>query len=178
MFRTILVPLDGSEPAETALPIAARLARSTHATLVLVRVIDCSDEYWPLALPLYPSLLQNVVDADLREATTYLQRLAALPDLADLPVEMVTRIGVPFSAIVETAHSCHADLIVLSRSHKASFAHWMRGSLVKRLARSAPMSVLILPGRGSVSTEYVSQIAHPLRMLIPQQSLRTLELPL
>ena len=37
MFRTILVPLDGSELAEQALPLAERLATATGAELELVR---------------------------------------------------------------------------------------------------------------------------------------------
>src|SRR4029450_2477225 len=38
MFRSILVPLDGSKFAEQALPIASRLARSASATLPLAEV--------------------------------------------------------------------------------------------------------------------------------------------
>jgi len=37
-FRTILVPLDGSELSEQALPLAQRLAAATGAGLDLVRV--------------------------------------------------------------------------------------------------------------------------------------------
>ncbi len=42
MFERILIPLDGSSLAEQALPVAARLARASGGTLVLLRV------------PLYP----------------------------------------------------------------------------------------------------------------------------
>ena len=38
MDRTILVPLDGSELAEQALPIAVNLAKASSARLVLERV--------------------------------------------------------------------------------------------------------------------------------------------
>ncbi len=37
MYRTILVPLDGSELAEKALPIATALAEASGARLILVR---------------------------------------------------------------------------------------------------------------------------------------------
>lgn len=167
MFRTILVPLDGSKSAETALPIAVRLARSEDATLVLIRVIDLANEYWSLTPSLYPSLFQSVIDTDLAVATTYLQGIAALPDLADIPVKTVVRVGVPLTAIMDTARSCEADLIILSHSHSAGIAHWMRGSNVKKIARYASIPVLILPERGGATTEYVSQIAHPLRILVP-----------
>lgn len=39
MFQRILVPLDGSKRAESALPVAARIARSTGAKLLLLRVV-------------------------------------------------------------------------------------------------------------------------------------------
>ena len=37
MFRTLIVPLDGSEQAERALPYAVRLAETGNGRLVLVR---------------------------------------------------------------------------------------------------------------------------------------------
>lgn len=40
MARTFVVPLDGSEAAEQALPLAERLARQVGATLHLVTVLD------------------------------------------------------------------------------------------------------------------------------------------
>jgi nucleotide-binding universal stress UspA family protein len=36
MFKRILVPLDGSPRAEHALPVAARLARASGGTVVLL----------------------------------------------------------------------------------------------------------------------------------------------
>ena len=40
MYRQILVPLDGSRFAETAIPLALRLSGSTGATLRLASVIE------------------------------------------------------------------------------------------------------------------------------------------
>jgi len=40
LLRNILVPLDGSPLSERALPYAAELARSTGASLTLVRAAD------------------------------------------------------------------------------------------------------------------------------------------
>src|SRR5260370_950498 len=44
MFQRILVPLDGSERAEQALPLAARLIRAWEGSLLLVRVVMPSRE--------------------------------------------------------------------------------------------------------------------------------------
>jgi nucleotide-binding universal stress UspA family protein len=40
MFKRILVPLDGSERAEQALPVAARIARGSGGSVILLQVID------------------------------------------------------------------------------------------------------------------------------------------
>ena len=37
MFQRILVPLDGSQRAEQALPVAARIAHVSHGTMVLLQ---------------------------------------------------------------------------------------------------------------------------------------------
>ena len=39
MFQRILVPLDGSTRAERALPVAAKIARASGGSVVLLRVI-------------------------------------------------------------------------------------------------------------------------------------------
>jgi nucleotide-binding universal stress UspA family protein len=47
MFRRILVPLDGTARAEQALPVAARLARASGGTVVLLRVVNPLSELAP-----------------------------------------------------------------------------------------------------------------------------------
>ncbi len=59
MFKTILVPLDGSVRAETALPIATRIAQNSSARLVLVRVVSSVSEHRPSMAPSYPAMVQE-----------------------------------------------------------------------------------------------------------------------
>jgi nucleotide-binding universal stress UspA family protein len=39
MFDRILVPLDGSTDAEHVLPVAARIARASHGSIILLRAV-------------------------------------------------------------------------------------------------------------------------------------------
>ena len=71
MFKRILVPLDGSERAERALPIAARLARASGGTIILVRVVSTEPVSSPSA-PAKPILIQTVGEVDLTMAESYL----------------------------------------------------------------------------------------------------------
>ena len=45
MFQRILVPLDGSERAERAIPVAARIARNTGSSILFLRVVPFPVEY-------------------------------------------------------------------------------------------------------------------------------------
>jgi nucleotide-binding universal stress UspA family protein len=47
MFRRILVPLDGTEGAERAVPVAARIARASGGAIILVRAVSTTPELWP-----------------------------------------------------------------------------------------------------------------------------------
>lgn len=47
MFKRILVPLDGSARAERAIPVAARIARASGGSLILLRVVNASIEFCP-----------------------------------------------------------------------------------------------------------------------------------
>ena len=46
MYQRIVVPLDGSDIAELAIPEAERMARLTGAPLHLIRVVDPSQVPW------------------------------------------------------------------------------------------------------------------------------------
>jgi nucleotide-binding universal stress UspA family protein len=80
MLQRILVPLDGSVRAEYALPVAARLARTTGGTLILLQVYQ--------AMP--SKFVLNDYTAEAASATAYLAQVAARPDLAGITVERIT----------------------------------------------------------------------------------------
>ena len=46
MFKRILIPLDGSTRAESAIPVAARIARAYGASITLLRVVETPVELW------------------------------------------------------------------------------------------------------------------------------------
>jgi len=50
-FNRILVPLDGSSPAEKALPVATTLAEKFESTIILLRVLDIPTPSTPASHP-------------------------------------------------------------------------------------------------------------------------------
>ena len=74
MFQRILVPLDGSEGAERAIPVAARIAHASEGTIVFVRVIPPPTRvgtYAPVA-SVRIAVKSEAFEKDLADAANYL----------------------------------------------------------------------------------------------------------
>lgn len=133
MFKQILVPLDGSPRAEQALPIAARLARASGGSITLLRVVNTSTEFMP-SVPAKPALFQTVGETDRVLAESYLKGLADSKRLSGISVEIVVTFGLPAAAILSTAASQHADVIVLCSQSLTGVTHWVLGAVAEKVA--------------------------------------------
>ena len=80
MLKRILVPLDGSTLAQSALEVAARIAHATDGTIVLLRVIGVPSTYTPYVygsdIAQDPQLAQNMLDMEQANAENYLAEIA------------------------------------------------------------------------------------------------------
>jgi nucleotide-binding universal stress UspA family protein len=163
MFQRILVPLDGSMRAERALPVAARIARATGGSMVLLRVVEPPVEY-----ETYPtegeSLAERTPIKYAGEAADYLGRVARCELLKGIPVVTEEMVGAAEPAILDYAVSCQADLMVLCSHGSTGFKRWAIGSVADKVVRHAPMPVLILREGGP--TLPIPDAAHPLRVLV------------
>lgn len=163
MFTRILVPLDQSQRAERALPVAARLARLTHGEIILTHVLVLPLEY---ATPITPAAFAVPPLDDLEtEAESYLRRMAELPVLSGLPVSIDVSNGPTAIAILDTAEQRDVDAIVMTTHGRTGVTRWALGSVARHVVRYAHVSVLTLRERGpSLSDAHGSQV---FRALVP-----------
>ena len=144
----IVVPLDGSEIARRALPIATKLARQFAAPVHVVRAID------PVtALPLAPGVFgaspvnAEVTDQIWQEAEAEAQ--ATVRDaVSQLNAEGIDASGAmlngsPFFAISEAIKP--GDLLVLTSHGRGGVRRWLLGSVAEKLVREADAPVLLVP---------------------------------
>jgi len=165
MLQRILVPLDGSPRAERALPVAALLARASHGSVVLLRVVNTATEYWP-ALNMHSELVESIIEANLEEAKTYLGQVAASPILQDIPVEMMVRFGPVASTILEEVSSHSIDLVVICSHGSTGMMHAIMGSIAERISQHASVPVFVLRERGSVPAGPHPDALQPLKVLL------------
>jgi nucleotide-binding universal stress UspA family protein len=151
VYRAIVVPLDGFATAERAVPVAARLARSSRAKVHLVHVVDL------LAVPPYAEGAPSSEwwsGGAVRLAESYLQRLAEVSSTT-YGVEFTTAL-LPepiVSSLLSYADRVDAGLIVTTTHGKAPLQRLWVGSVADELARSATCPVLFLRASEVVPAE-------------------------
>ena len=140
MIKRLLVPLDGSELAEEALVIAGDLAESLDGVIVLARVVPP-----PVPGRFYaPNLLEQVREAQTREAEAYLASAAERLKEDRLHVETRVEAGEVATTLVRLAEQERCQLIVMG-SHGLGGLGWhVFGSVAQKVLHASHCPVLIV----------------------------------
>lgn len=142
MYKKILVPLDGSELAESILPQVVPLAKCMDSEIVLLRIVALPASVYAAAAD--PRLAIDIRD-DLREdATDYLNGIAAKLRAEGIKSSVEIGMGVVAETIQDLAVGMHADLIAMSTHGRGGFARMMIGSVADQLVRNAHLPVLLI----------------------------------
>lgn len=147
-LKRILVPLDGSFLAESALPMAVMLAQKFGCQILLVRVLD------GILVPKVSSYYQYAASwmakarAQARkDATVYLQGHQQELRQRGIDVEILVREASPAEEIIDIATTEQVDLIVMSTLGLGGVARWTIGNIADKVARHSPCPVMLVrPG--------------------------------
>lgn len=124
MIGTVIVPMDGSQLAEQALPYAEAIARKSNAPLHLMRVVP----------PDAPASAET-------EARTYLREQAkAFGDRVQISVRM----GQPADQIVDGADEMDDPIVVMTTHGRSGVGRWLYGSVADRVVRGSGAPVLLI----------------------------------
>jgi nucleotide-binding universal stress UspA family protein len=166
MFERILVPLDGSPRAEQALPVAAKLARATGGSLVLLHVTNIPLDYRG-SLSQAPFVTEKLREEALASARSYLGRVAASADLAGLTIKTEVAFGPPARHILAVVKSRRVELIVMCSHGRTGFTRWALGSVTHQVVHRSPVPVFVLREEKSAPLLSCAEAAHPLCALVP-----------
>jgi nucleotide-binding universal stress UspA family protein len=143
VFRKILVPIDFSEPARTALHYARELALQSSAELHLVHVGED-----PMLLAGWPALPVDSTTEIGEEAAAIRRQLTELltaDDRTRLKSGVHVIVGQPTGlAISRFASEGEYELIVIGTHGRGGLTHILMGSVAEQVVRSAPCPVLTI----------------------------------
>lgn len=148
MFKRILVPLDGSTRAESALPVATRIARATGGSVVLVQVATIPVTYSSYLASSTSTL--ETVESELADAESYLKAVAQSEILEGIEAEIQALYGSVAPVILSTASAYRVDLIVMTSHGYTGTERWVLGSVSQKVARHSSVPVLVLRETGAL----------------------------
>lgn len=164
MFQKLLVPLDGSTRAEQALPVAARIARASGASVVLLQIVIIPIDYGSY-MASSPSYIEEIIGADMNETTSYLEGIARSDTLAGIKTDIKALIGATAPTILAVAQSIQADLIVMCSHGRTGMMRWALGSVAMKVVRSSTVPVLVLRDGGTMPCSAYPDMTRPLHAM-------------
>jgi nucleotide-binding universal stress UspA family protein len=149
-FTRIVVPLDGSDLAEQAVPVAAAVAADLGVPVHLMRVLDVD-------------ALRATVQAGIHAAAAYLRSQEEIQRYAeeylaeqvqqlrnrDLTATAEVLTGSPAVTLLDAIRP--DDLVVMTTHGRGGVRRWLLGSVADKLVRAAAAPVLLVPANGPES---------------------------
>jgi nucleotide-binding universal stress UspA family protein len=143
VFRTVLVPLDGSELAEQALPQARRFLEAFGAQLHLVSIVTLGS----LGLnDAWAGVSKQLTDDLTSDAGEYLKGVRDHAQGLGEPL-LAVRFGSPAEALEDYVSENAIDLVIMTSHGRSGFVRTALGSTTDRLLGGAA-PVLIVRGSG------------------------------
>lgn len=140
MYERILVPMDGSKNAHTALVEAIKLAQKLGSKLFIVSV--ASDQtYAHYGAEFGSEIVTHFKDA----ATKFLDSAVQEVEDAGVPVETSFKVGLPKPTIATTLpQELKTNLTVIGRSGVHGLGRAIMGSTTAYVVRNSQTSVLVV----------------------------------
>jgi nucleotide-binding universal stress UspA family protein len=133
----VLVPLDGSRLAESALPAAASVAETMHAQVLLLHVLEQDPP---------PSVHGEPHLASVDDADEYLGRLAEVLRRDGIEVESHVHerpVRDVAAAVDQHTHELAADLIAMCAHGRANPRERLLGTIAERILRGGSIPILL-----------------------------------
>jgi nucleotide-binding universal stress UspA family protein len=152
MYAHILVALDGSPTAEQILPHVAALAERFGSKVTLLRVTEPAERLimatagtLPLGVPGSPVIdVTPLVEEQRREATSYLESVAARLRGQGLTASYAQPEGSPADMVLQQARDLGADVIALTTHGRGGLGRLVFGSVADAVLRQAPCPILLV----------------------------------
>jgi nucleotide-binding universal stress UspA family protein len=148
MFERILVPLDGSELGELALPFAEEVAAAFGSEVILLHVCETK-------VPEYHHTHQVYLEKMVKQTTDYV-RAHRSEDAGLVRVKAVLLDGDPAAQITEHAEQNDISLLIMVSHGRSGIMPWSMGSTAARILNQTVRPVLFIRAREPIPQAVIS----------------------
>jgi nucleotide-binding universal stress UspA family protein len=144
MFKRVLVPLDGSMLAESALEPALHLSQQADGVVYLMRVPVFVDSGAQTS-PEYHRVWVDENDLpEYEDVTAYLREIRERIARPGVSVRTIVGEGEPSRAILNTSVTKNIDLILMASHARSGISRWLLGSVSGNVSRMAQSPVILV----------------------------------
>jgi nucleotide-binding universal stress UspA family protein len=144
LFQNILIPLDGSEAGESALPYVRELAQQIEMNVTLLRVI-ASGQYVHTAGGLnYFSFPEQLIQNMRVEADQYLEKVQGEFSGTKAVVACEVKAGNAAQEIIKSCDENGIQLVAMSSHGHSGIERWILGSVSYKVLHSGKTPLLLV----------------------------------
>jgi nucleotide-binding universal stress UspA family protein len=143
MYRTLLVPLDGSKRAEAILVHVEQMAKQNRAKVILLKVEDepmMLDRDEVIDIERYSAQLEKQRERDI----AYLTDVQGHLNLEDISTEIRLTRGAVVKSILKIARDTGADLIAMATHGWSGLTRVSYGSVAAGVLQAAELPLLLI----------------------------------
>jgi len=144
-FKSIIVPLDGSQVAEGVLPAVITLARAMEAEVILFRAYHIPYSAYAAEDGYSAINYDELIASEKDEATEYLKnKTAALKEQGVEKVSYNVKEGLSSDEIIALGRATPDHLIAMCSHGRSGVRRWVLGSVTETVLRHSGDPVLVL----------------------------------
>ena len=146
MYKSILVPLDGSKRAERILPHVEELALRFEAKVIFIRVVEPNiNKISPRGSDLV--MYVDIVDFLIKESEAYLSALKGEFREKGISVKTIVGRGMVVNNIISVSESEDVDLIAMSSHGRTGLGRVFYGSVAAGVLHQIDRPLLLIRAR-------------------------------
>jgi nucleotide-binding universal stress UspA family protein len=149
MYTRLLIPLDGSQTAEQALPYARVLAKGLRVPVTLVHAVDPHDLGF-LTDPEHSRYVDTVWADKVNENRDYLERVAR--SFAGTHARCLVQKGQAEDVVIEEADADKNTLIVMATHGRSGLRRWLLGSVAYKIVHGTANPICLVRAREAKGT--------------------------
>jgi nucleotide-binding universal stress UspA family protein len=137
MYKNIIVPLDGSDLAEKALPYAEKLAGLLGSEVTLIHVSETEEDTYD---HMHQAYLEALAETTSQGAERYQKKASK----KKIRVSSAHLVGHTAEQIVEYSDKEKSSLIIMTTHGQSSIRRWLIGSVADKVVKATTRPVMII----------------------------------
>ena len=142
VFKTILLPLDGSPFGEAALQLTKTIASAVGSKIILLFIVETVQHIHTIGGPDHFAYSEQQIELMKKAALKYME--GAKEQFGDRPVQIIVRTGDPAHEIIKVSKEENVSLVAMSSHGKSGMTRWMLGSISEKVLHAGKTPILLV----------------------------------